>query len=218
MRRAVIFLNGRLSGTDKFYISQLQEEDFIIAVDGGTDYAYQLGVNPDLICGDLDSISNQVLKFYRSQENIEWQQHPCCKDKTDAELALETAITKGYRDIVIYAAVGARIDHTLANLYLLEKLDQPNLRIKLISANERIELITDERIINNLADKTVSLLPITDQVTGVSLYGFKYELSNQTINRGETLGISNIITNQRAVIEVNQGKIMMIINLGTEDR
>ena len=211
MKRAIVFLNGELRGRKEFYHNYINARDTIFCADGGAQYTYQLNLMPDLILGDLDSLSEELIKFYK-QHNVKFNQFPSEKDKSDTQLLLETIIDKGYKEIVLLAALGGRFDHTLANLYLLEGVFEKDVEIKIITPDNHLEIIKEEKIIKDQARKTVSFLPLSNQVKGVDLTGFKYELEDDQLTRGETLGLSNIIQSNSAQIKVKKGTLLMIIN------
>ncbi|MBM7556638.1 thiamine diphosphokinase [Halanaerobacter jeridensis] len=211
MSRAVIFLNGELKGDKEFYQNHIKDDDTIFCADGGAEYTYQLDLIPELILGDLDSISEEVIQFYQ-QHNIKFKRFPIEKDKSDTQLLLELVIDEGYEEVILFAALGKRFDHALANLYLLEGVFRENVDVKIITPNNHIEVIKGRKTIEEKAQKTVSFLPLSNEVTGVNLIGFKYELENGNLKRGETLGLSNIIEENEAQIKIITGTLLMIIN------
>jgi thiamine pyrophosphokinase len=211
MKRAIVFINGTLRGKEEFYLNYIDEKDTILCADGGAEYTFKLGVKPDFILGDLDSISPQVLEYYQ-EKDVCFEKLPKNKNKTDTQVLLEKLIVDDYNEIIIFAALGKRLDHTLGNLYLLEKLYTPDTLIKFVTPQERVRLIKSKTVIKDKIEKTVSLLPITSQVSGVNLSGFKYELEGRTFKRGETLGLSNIVKDNEATIDLEEGSLLLIIN------
>ncbi|SNY05840.1 thiamine pyrophosphokinase [Orenia metallireducens] len=211
MERAILFINGELIGDDDFYLNYIKAADKVVCADGGADHAYKLGIIPDLILGDLDSISSKALEHYQT-EQVEFAKYPVAKDKTDTQLILEELIELEYKEIIIFAGLGGRLDHTLANLYLLDFLAEFDTKIKFISPKEQVEIVCKEKILVNEVDKTLSLLPLSDEVTGVYLEGFKYGLEDASFKRGDTLGLSNIVQESPAKIKLASGKLLMIIN------
>jgi thiamine pyrophosphokinase len=211
VERAILFINGELIGDDDFYLNYIKAADKVVCADGGADHAYKLGLIPDLILGDLDSISSKALEHYQT-EQVEFAKYPVAKDKTDTQLILEELIGLEYKEIIIFAGLGGRLDHTLANLYLLDFLVEFDTKIKFISPKEQVEIVCKEKILVNEVDKTLSLLPLSDEVTGVYLEGFKYGLEDASFKRGDTLGLSNIVQESPAKIKLASGKLLMIIN------
>ncbi|TDX52321.1 thiamine diphosphokinase [Orenia marismortui] len=211
MKRVVLFINGELRGEKDFYLNYIRDNDKIICADGGAKHTYKLGLIPDLILGDLDSIPAEVFNYYQ-KKGVEFAKYPANKDKSDTQLVLEKLIGESYDEIILFAALGGRLDHTLANLYLLEHFNADYFNIKLISQYETVELITDEKQIVNKINKTVSFLPLTKEVKGVYLTGFKYKLVDAVFTRGDTLGLSNIIKSKVAKVQISKGKMLMTIN------
>ncbi|GAB6139145.1 thiamine diphosphokinase [Halanaerobaculum tunisiense] len=211
MKRVIAIVNGALTGEKEFYQNYIQAEDKVVCADGGANYAHELGLTPDLIIGDLDSITQEIKQKYQTL-GVEFKKFTVEKDKTDTQLLLEELIIKGYKKIIVLAAVGNRLDHTLANLYLLEKLSTPTVEIKFVTSQQTTELITNQKIITDQIGATVSLLPLTKQVQGVTLKGFKYPLTETTLTRGSSLTISNTIQAKNAKISLKQGKVLVIIN------
>ncbi|OCL26405.1 thiamine pyrophosphokinase [Orenia metallireducens] len=211
MERVILFINGELIGEDDFYLNYIKKTDKVVCADGGANHAYRLGILPNLILGDLDSISSEALEHYQNQQ-VEFDKYPIAKDKTDTQLILEQLVTLGAKEIIIFAGLGGRLDHTLANLYLLEFFAEFDTKIRFVSPKERIELVCKEKILINEVNKTLSLLPLSNEVTGVYLEGFKYGLENATFKQGDTLGLSNIVIASPARIKLASGKLLMIIN------
>ncbi|MGM0369103.1 MAG: thiamine diphosphokinase [Bacillota bacterium] len=211
MNRAIVFLNGELKGDDEFYHNFLSTTDEIFCADGGAKYAYQLNLIPNLILGDLDSISDKIIQFYQDYD-VEIRKFPVKKDKSDAELLLEFLLTKDYGQIILLAALGGRFDHALSNLYLLEGVFNEETEVKIITPNNQIEIIKDKKIISKQCGAMISLLSLSEKVSGVNLSGFKYELENGSLQRGNTLGLSNIIKDESAIIEIETGTLLLLIN------
>ena len=211
MGRAVIFLNGELKGSDEFYHNYIEAKDTIFCADGGAKYTYQLNLMPDLILGDLDSLQQEIIKFYQ-ERSVEFEKFPVEKDKSDTELLLERVLDEGYQEVVLLAALGKRFDHALANLYLLEGFFKEEVVVKIITPHNQLEVIKSEKMIKGQSDKTVSFFPLSKKVEGVMLKGFKYELEDGKLIRGKTLGLSNSISSDLAQVEIKTGTLLMIIN------
>ncbi|MEC9490234.1 MAG: thiamine diphosphokinase, partial [Halanaerobiales bacterium] len=120
-KRVLLILNGELDldENDLKQIIKEQEIDKIIAVDGGANKARKLNIIPDLIIGDLDSITKKNKKFYRKKD-LEMIEYPVEKDQTDSEIAVDYCLKNGFEELYLTAALGGRIDQQLANLNLLE--------------------------------------------------------------------------------------------------
>ena len=120
--------------------------------------------------GDLDSIGEKELKYYR-ENNVDIRKYPTEKDETDTQLAIRTAMGLPVNEIVLLGAIGSRMDHTLANLYLLQSIVEKNYKACIINERNTIYLI-DKRIeLEGEKGTLISLLPFSDQVTGITTKG-----------------------------------------------
>lgn len=185
------------------------ENPFFIAVDGGYENALKMGISPDLIVGDLDSISPETLTFAREQ-GIEIREFAVEKDESDLELAIEEALGLHPNRIIILGATGGRMDHTLFNILLLLKYDNINITIK--SIREEIFLADKKTEINEPKGTTVSLVPLTTEVNGIVAEGFKYPLKGESLFMASSRGLSNILTDGRGIVSFEEGKLLVIIN------
>ena len=187
--------------------------DYVICADGGLEKAEKLGLKPDLILGDFDSVDLSVLKNYR-QLNIETVTFPSEKDYTDMELAVENALQRGAKNIVMTGATGTRLDHTMANIQLLEKYHRLGIDIVIIDNNNYIKIISDntDMEIEYKKDCFVSLVPVTEKIEGLTLKGFKYPLTDVIVERGTTFLISNEIIQETGRIILKKGTALVFIS------
>ena len=195
--------------TDSFLIGKYSADSFIICADGGIKSFIGTGFVPDLLVGDLDSISEEGMKFV-TENGIEIEKFPPVKDATDTEIALEILKQKGIREIVLLSATGTRIDHTLANIFLLEKLHNEGIKAKIV--NERNEIFfadEGEYVIDKEEFKYLSVISLSDELRYSSM-GLFYETDNTLIKRDSSLGVSNEILDEKAVVKINSGKGLII--------
>ena len=136
MKRAIIFVNGNLSDLSRAK-NIITKEDFLIASDGGIKHVLKLGLIPQTIIGDFDSISISLQKKLE-KEKIEWIKYPKKKNKTDFELAIDLALKRKYNQIIVFGILGDRVDHFIANIFLLAKIQTENksIKIKVIEGNQ----------------------------------------------------------------------------------
>lgn len=208
--KALIVLSGNITNLN--ILRQLGREcDFILSADGGTNYCIKASVMPNAVIGDLDSISREVLDIVY-EKNIPVEKFPVKKDRTDSELAIDYLIQKEFKDITLIGAIGSRMDHTLANLLLLNKLHGKGIKGKIVAENNIIYLVDNELIVNKEEDFYLSVIPITNSGTLISLKGFEYELDNIRIGFGSTRGISNKIVKDKGIIKVHEGKCLISIS------
>lgn len=202
------------SGTIKNYNileSISKEADFIICADGGMDHIMKINRLPDLVLGDLDSISKDALD-YVNENNITIQKYSSIKDATDTDLAMEYLVEKGFNDITLMGVTGTRQDHTLANILLLNKLHAKDIKGKIVDDNNIIYLIDDYLELEYEEGTYISIVPITENGIEVSLSGFYYNLNNYKIKFGSTYGISNKITDSYGRIKIYRGKALVFIS------
>ncbi|WP_236915756.1 thiamine diphosphokinase [Clostridium sp. Cult2] len=208
--KALLVLNGRIEGLER--LERLgKESDFILCADGGTNYCIKASLMPNVVIGDLDSISKDTLnQIY--EHHIPIKKFPVKKDKTDAELSIDYLISEGFKDITIVGAIGSRIDHTLANVLLLTKLNQRGINGRIVDNNNTIYLVDRELVLNKEEDSFLSIIPITNSGVVVTLKGFEYELESTVIGFGSTFGVSNKIIKEKGHILIHEGQCLAIVS------
>jgi len=203
MNRAVIFANGAIKDY-ALILPMLQPRDFVMAADGGLKHIHRLKLKPALLIGDLDSISPSDLDLaeFQKTEIIRFEKD---KDETDLELAIKIAMERGYRDMLIIAGLGGRIDHTLANILLMLHPDFQRCRIKFDDGVEEVFLITDKEEIKGEVGDIVSLIPFNGDCEGVKTENLKYPLQNESLLAFKTKGISNVMISNSASVSLESG-------------
>ncbi|MEN6620059.1 MAG: thiamine diphosphokinase [Smithella sp.] len=209
-KKVIIISNGRL-GDPAFFRNRLNifENTFIICCDGAIRYLDQLNVQPDLIMGDMDSVDGKRLEKYSSC-GVKILKYNVNKDETDTELALKYAIGLKPESIEIWGALGGRIDHALANLFLLDLAERTGIKTSLIDEYCEIFAVEKEASLNNAVGQTVSLFVSGSKAEGITLNGFKYSLNNENLEMGSSRGISNIIVESPATIRIKSGSLLVI--------
>ncbi len=206
----LIFANGDLPATAE--LPDLKgRTDFIIAVDGGADHCRALGIIPDILIGDLDSISPAVLKEFQ-EKSVAIHRHPIRKDATDLELALDLAITKGAREVWLLGGLGGRWDMSLANVLLLAGDTYKTLSFTVPGPNCTMHVLHPGKpfVLFGMPGQKVSLLPLRGDVQGLSLHGFEYPLENATLRFGSTQGVSNVLQEPAATVQFTSGVLLCI--------
>jgi thiamine pyrophosphokinase len=180
--------------------------DMVIAADHGLDAADRLHIVPDYILGDFDSAEKSVLEKYRLG-STPMEKYPVQKDKTDTQIAIETAILHHATYIELIGATGSRLDHTMANLSLLLIPLQRKIDACIIDSNNKIYLKKESFYIekNSQYGNFVSLLPFDGSVKGLTLKGFQYPLQSYFLSAGSSVGISNEIVAKQAFVEFDEG-------------
>lgn len=208
MNRAVIFVNGVVKDY-KLIFPQLQARDFIMAADGGLKHVHKLKLKPALVIGDMDSISASDLDIaeFQQTEIIRFEKD---KNETDLELGIRIAMDRGYREILIVAGLGGRLDQTIANLLLMMHPDFEKCHIVFDDGVERVCLLRDELEIKGNIGDLVSIIPLGDDCEGVTTQNLKYPLIKETLTQNKTRGISNEITASPARITLTSGLALCI--------
>ena len=207
MPRCLIFANGTLPDIDSAR-RILRTDDFILCADGGTRHALTLGLNPNVIIGDLDSLTFDLQPLISAGTQV--FNFPRDKNETDLELALNYAVENGYREIVIMTALGDRLDQTLGNLSLLTNSQYSMLDIRLDDGVEEAFFCRDQAQIEGSRGDIVSLIPWGGEVTGVRTEGLKWPLADETLFPFKTRGISNEMLGEVARVQIQSGLLMVV--------
>lgn len=207
-KRTVIIASGsfRLEGPVR---DCLQQADFIICADGGANHALAVGIIPHILLGDMDSISDRARETL-AQRGVEVIPFPREKDKTDTELATEFAAREGAGEIFLLGATGTRLDHTLANLYLLTRAADLGVKLSLVDHTNQVWLVSEAITLRGRKGQFLSLLPLTPQVTGVTTWGLKYPLAGATLVWGSSWGVSNEFLGDEAGVRIAEGLLLVI--------
>ncbi len=204
----LIFANGEFDG-GPWIRPYFQNASMIIAADGGVRHLEFLGQSPDLIIGDLDSADNELINS-QDRTGARIISYPADKDETDLELALIYAKRKYDSPIYVFGATGGRIDHYLANLLLLAHPGFLELDISYIARGYRVWSVHDRASIVGEPGDVISLIPINGKVSIKGTSGLRWPLNDEILDFGPTRGVSNELTGERAVIELDSGTLICI--------
>ena len=225
-----------------FYVKNKSEIDCIVACDRGYEALCAAGLRPDIVIGDMDSMSAEMREslYIEEQGNIQdgsgekgkngndgknekngknretavIRLNPV-KDDTDTEAAIRVCTDRGAEKIYLFGATGNRLDHVLGNIELLAFAGSRGCELFIIDPHNRIRLCNNSISIKKSGQwgRFVSLIPYTPVVEKLTLRGFKYELTESDIKKGNTLGISNEITADTADISFSKGSLIVIESL-----
>ena len=200
--RCVIFCAGEFGGLTE----PLRDDDLIIAADGGVRHTEKLGIRPDIVLGDFDSLGY-------APEGAE--KYPVEKDDTDALLAAKRGLEKGCREFLFYASLdGPRLDHTLANLQTLRYLADRGAAGRLIGLRQQVTLLRGGKLTLPPREKgDISLFAFGGEARGVTVKGLKYELEKGTLTPSFPLGVSNSFVGKSAEISVEEGDILIVCDI-----
>jgi thiamine pyrophosphokinase len=184
-----------------------------LGVDRGVFTLLSLGITPDYAFGDFDSVSQIEWEIIENKV-VNLHKYKPEKDETDMELALNWALTKEPTKIQMFGATGGRLDHFLGNVQMLLKaeLQQLSTHIEIIDRQNQLYVKGPGcHQIERLPEKKyISFIPVTPDVKGLSLEGFKYSLSNRHISLGSTLCISNELLSSSGTFSITEGILMVV--------
>jgi len=207
--RAVIFVNGTI--TDYATLGGwLRADDFLIGADGGTAHCLALGRQPDVIVGDLDSLDPvEVVRLAATGVQIE--RHLPAKNETDLELALECAYRQGADEVLLLGVLGGRLDQTLGNLLILAQRDWP-FTLLIGEGDQLAQVMRSGELLQVRAPigGTISAIPLSASVTGITYTGLEYPLIDATLQLGSTRGMSNVVSTWPATIQISQGLLLVV--------
>lgn len=221
MNHILIITGGHLNiDFAKDYIKTLSYDKVFVA-DKGLEYADELGIVPDYIVGDFDTVNESVLRRYeqkmeRGELSALIERYPVKKDATDTEFAVLKAIEEHAEKITIIAATGNRLDHLLMNLGLLLQIECKGIEGYIVDEANRIQMLTSKgRKCCSIKKKEqygcyLSVIPMTASVENVTLEGVMYPLKDRSIYQGESLTVSNQILSDEAFISISQGTVLLI--------
>jgi thiamine pyrophosphokinase len=204
-RRACVFCNGQLKNPAN--VKQIANDcDLLIAADGGAKYFSDIELTPQVIIGDMDSIDSDM---WKSKSDIKYIRYPADKDKSDAELAIEYALGHGYEQIILVAATGGRLDHTLGNIALVA--GYPG-RVAIFDGTSTLVAVdkSEKCMLHGRIGAIVSLMPYSTGLLKVTTKGLKYPLQDECLISA-THGLSNELSQTEACICVSDGILLVYI-------
>ena len=192
------------AGSFEHLLVPLRDHDLVIAADGGYRYCEGLGIEPDVLLGDFDSL--KIIPKHRKLIR-----HSPIKDDTDMALAVAYGESQGCRRFMMYGGLGGRLDHTMANLQLLTALSRKGYAAYLIGEGSIITAVTDGKLVfGSDASGMISVFCAGERADGVSERGLKYSLDHAVLTCERALGVSNEFTGQESMIEVEQGTLLVL--------
>lgn len=208
--KILIITGGKINKNFAKKYLKSNKYDIIIAVDKGLETIDYLKLQPQYVLGDFDSVNTKILEKYKKQ-NIKIIKLNPEKDLTDTHSAIDLALKLKSTEITILGAIGTRLDHTIANIHILKQALDKNIKAKIVNEKNEIELIDKEIIIKKDDNyKYVSIIPLTTQVTGITIEGMKYIINDYTLSIGDSLGVSNEQIDKDAKISIKIGILVVI--------
>lgn len=218
MPRVIIFANG-ISGPGEKNRRYIAEGDFIVCADGGTRYALAMGLRPDLIVGDLDSLSPELLKQVQKL-GIPVEKYPAAKDESDLELALQAAQRFNTDEVLILTALGGRMDQFLANIMLLTRQKWSFRALRIADGDQQGWALTGpaEMQIDGKSGDILSIVPVSERLEQLDISGVRWPLSGALVERGSTLTLSNFMTGEKALVKFAVGICLVVHIENRNDR
>ena len=199
MGTCVVFCAAGFDGL----VKELNKDDYILAADGGLSHVERLGLKPDCILGDFDSLG-----YEPTGSDV----FPVEKDDTDAMLAVKRGLSLGYREFLLYGSLdGPRLDHTVANFSALQYLADRGATGYLVGKDYLVTVVKDGAIrFDENAKGIISVFCMGADAKGVTIRGLHYELENGVLSAGFPLGVSNHFVGKRAEISVENGSLLVM--------
>ena len=207
--KAIVVAGGDAAQEDA---ARLADADLVIAADSGAEWLDACGIRPDVLVGDMDSIDPGLLERL-GNAGVTIERHPADKDASDAELAVERAVSDGAEDVVILGALGGgRLDHEEANMLLLADGRWRGLRLQIVRGRttaraahggERLEL-------QGAVGDLVTLLSVNGDTWGVRTEGLRYPLAGESLGLGRSRGLSNQVEQPPASVSLERGTLLVI--------
>lgn len=201
----LILCNGEY-GEPSWYRCRLSGYSRVICTDGAARMARRIGIVPDLVVGDMDSIAAEDRESLESA-GARFQVYPPEKDLTDTQIAYEIAREQGAAFVTVWGGTGSRLDHTLSTLCNAFRLVEHGIDVCFASPDVTIHLVRGRLVMTGTPGDTVSLVVLGDRATGVTLTGFRYPLRNATLEGTWQIGVSNSMTQAGPVVEVADGNV-----------
>ena len=206
-KKRCVIIAGAPCGDAAFVRETVRGGDFVICADRGFQTALAAEVAPDLLVGDFDSCTAAL------PDGVPVVRLKPEKDFSDALHAACEALGRGFREIVLIAATGGRLDHTLANLSVLEYLRENGAEGIILSRNESIRVLPEgEYAFASCRGLTFSVFPFGCESAVLSVKGARYELEEYKLKSEVPIGVSNVFSSERCEIKVSSGAVIIIIN------
>jgi thiamine pyrophosphokinase len=203
-----IFANGDISQTH----IDLPQNTTIFAADGGARHCLALGIKPDMIIGDFDSLTYDEIASLKAQ-GVEFSHFPTDKDETDLELALNHALNLGANQVTLYGLLGGRWDMSLANLMLLGSPQYTEISFRVFSSNTEAYILRSGETLELLGKPgdIVSVIPLANAINGLTYNGLQWPLEDATLPFSSPRGVSNTLVSTKARIQLELGLMLVFL-------
>ena len=193
-------------------ILKSEETEFVIGVDKGLEFLYKHEIKPDYIVGDFDSVSRELVDYYREELNVPIREFNPVKDASDTEIALRLCLGLNRKSILILGGTGNRIDHLWANVQCLQIALQAGADARIVDSHNQIRLLDSDITLkkSEAFGPYFSLFPLEMPVDELSIRGAKYPLQNHFLKPSDSLCVSNEFAEDEVTISFVYGKVILM--------
>ena len=223
-KRFVVVTGFWVNNASNERLPELLADDFVACADSGYSICVSAGYKPDIVIGDLDSLSKEQIEEI-DKLGIEKIVYPAEKNETDTLLCVRYGISRGYDDFLIVGGIGGDFAHTLANLHVLSFLTDLECKSEIITDSERLLMVDGELVsavhesrpavplvISESPGTKFSVFSYAERSSGVYIKNAKYELAETVLTQSYPLGVSNeFINNEPVTISLKYGRLLIII-------
>ncbi len=210
MKKCIILANGKPPRKSVITFFQKNGYDTLLCADGGADSALRLGLTPDYIIGDLDSISKEAIKkFTKTSKILQYKR----QNDTDVEKCLKFAIKNKFDEALLIGVTGNRLDHTICNLGIVLKFFN-KIKLSLLAENSYLKPYTGDAQLKTQKGEIISLYGF-DKKTKITSKGLKYPLNNISLPFGEKESTSNVSTSNSIQLKIINGIVFIIRDFNT---
>jgi thiamine pyrophosphokinase len=213
--RTLVFANGDLNdGPAVQTVLREASDALVIAADGGARLALACGRVPQVVIGDLDSLTPDDLADLRAR-GATIERFPAAKDETDLELAMLAAVERGATWIRVIGALGGRVDQMLANIMLMTLPGLAGRDVRLVAGKQSLWLIDPGRHpLDGAPGDTISLIPLAGDAHNVRTEALEYPLKGETLRFGPARGVSNVMQGRTAQVSFDAGLLVVVQTMG----
>ncbi len=214
--RAIIFANGDIPDTALLQKRLADgrgpdKDDIIICADGGASNALMMGLVPDIVIGDMDSLGQSVKdRLGGKSGGTSFIGASKEKDESYTRLAVEYALGLGQKKIIIAGALGGRIDHSLANIFLLNSPSLKDIDIRIITGESEIFLQTKPCTVRGASGDLITLMSLSPYTYFTKTRGLKYRLENEKLYFSPIRGLSNVFMEDSIYLGIKKGDLLII--------
>ena len=208
---ALIIANGIIRDykrIKKLLSSYCGDDPLIISADGGIENTIRLGLNPNIVIGDMDSLDRE--KYDRELSEVNFISVDTEKDESDTRLAVEYALEKKIKDITIAGATGGRLDHTFANMLILASQELDDVSARIIDEESEISCMHASGTVKGKTGDLISIFSLTPFTRFTKTSGLKYPLAVEKLYQSPVRGLSNVFTSEKAILDFDEGKLLII--------